>query len=93
MFKYNRAFLGMLIFLYLFSVSICSPDLIGANESAENDQAPHVHCGVDLKTDSLLENQSSSILDRPSHWQLLAGITEPHLPVLSFSILKIPKPI
>ncbi len=93
MFKYNKAFLGMLIFLYLFSVSICSPDLNGVNESAKNDQAPHVHCGVDLKTDALLENQISSCLDLPSHWRLFAGITEPNLPVLSFSIFKIPKPV
>jgi|TARA_Y100000310_G_scaffold297235_1_gene330074 hypothetical protein len=93
-FKYNnKAFLGMLIFLYLFSVSICSSDLIGANESAENDQTPHAHCGVGLKTDALLENQISSCLDLSSHWRLFADITEPHLPILSFSIFKIPKPV
>lgn len=92
-FKYNKAFLGMLFFLYLFSVSICSSDLNGVNESPKNDQAPHVHCGIDLKTDALLENQTSSCLDLPSHWRLFAGITEPHLPTLSVSIFKIPKTV
>ena len=92
MFKFNNTFLGMLIFVYVFSVALCSVDFIGTDGYAKNDPQPDTHCRIDLNSNLTANEQSSFLIDLTRRWHLLAQIIEPHLPILSFSIFKIPKP-
>jgi hypothetical protein len=95
-FKRGKPFWGMLLILtftcgivYIFG--ICSFDF---DEGGHEEDTHHsfVHCGVDLTNFVLSENASSSLVNLTSGWYLYPQMTELRLPILSFSIFKIPKP-
>ncbi len=92
--KGEKIFFGMimLIFVYtcVFTLAICSFELTGGGH-AENDHQPYSHCGVDLNNFVSPVDGSSSLVDLTSHWSLLPPIDELHLPVLCFSVLRVPK--
>jgi hypothetical protein len=90
-FKFNKTFLGTLIIVYVFSAALCSLDFNGLDGHVENNHIPDVHCAIDLKNYAAPDGQSSSLVDLTSWWSLLPKSIEPHLPILSFSIFKIPK--
>jgi hypothetical protein len=91
-FKYNKIFLGVLMLVYVSSVAICSLDFNGMDGDAGNDHFPDIHCGIDLNNYAPSEDRSASLNDFSGHWRLLPRVIEPHLPILSFSIFKVPKP-
>jgi hypothetical protein len=82
----------MLIFVYVFSAAICSLDLKGVDGHTENAPISDLHCGIDLKNYIPPEDRNSSLVDLTSRWSLLPKTIDPKLPILSFSIFKIPKP-
>jgi hypothetical protein len=90
--KFNKTFLGMLILVYVFSAAICSLDLKGVDGHTENAPISDIHCGIDLKNYVPPEDRNSSLVDLTSRWSLLPKTIDPNLPVLSFSIFKVPKP-
>jgi hypothetical protein len=91
-FKGKKTFLVVLIFVYGLSAAICSSDFNGMVGHAGNDHFPNIYCGIDLNNYVPLENPSSSLIDLTPCWGLLHQINEPHLPILSFPIFKVPKP-
>ncbi len=90
--KYYKSFLGIAVLAFAFSVSICFLDFSGTNGYVEDAHTPDIYCGIDLNSYMLTEDQSSSILDLTKYWKLSPHVIEPHLPILSFSIFKVPKP-
>jgi hypothetical protein len=91
-FKFNKTFLEILILVYVVSGAICSLGFNGVDGNAKSDHIPDIHCGIDLKNYAPPEDRNSSFVDLTPCWGLLPQINEPHLPILSFSILKVPKP-
>lgn len=91
MHKFNSIFLAMLVFVYAFSAVVCSVDLNGADGHAKSDQVPDIHCGIDLNSYLTTDEQGSCLNDLASCWGLLPQVKRPHLPILTFSIFKVPK--
>jgi hypothetical protein len=79
--------------VYVFG--ICSFDFSEGGHEHEHEEDTHqssVHCGVDLTNFIPSEDASSSLVNLTSDWYLFPQMTELRLPILSFSIFKIPKP-
>lgn len=80
-----------LIFASVYIFSVCSSELDqGGHE--ENTYHPNFHCGVDLTNFVPSKDPSSSLKDFTSRWSLFSQGIKPHLPILIFSVFKIPKP-
>ncbi len=92
MFKFNKTFLGLLIIVYAFSAVFCSLPFSGLDRYAENDHSPQILCGIDLNNYTPSDGHGFFLLDLTSCWNLIPESIEPHLPILSYSIFKIPKP-
>ncbi len=92
MFKFNRISLGILILVYVFSVAICPLDFNHTNGRAEKNNIPDIHCGIELNSYVPPEDGSSAHFDLTSYRNLFPLIDEPTLPLLVYSIFKIPKP-
>jgi len=90
-FKFNKASLGILILLYVFSAAICSLDFNHANGHVEKDNIPDIHCGIGVKGYIPPEGVGSALVDSTTHRKLCPLIIEPKLPILVYSIFKIPK--
>ena len=91
MFKYKKTSLGILILVYVFSAAICSSDFNHANGHTEKDNTPDIHCGIELISNVPPEDGSSAHLDLTLSRKLSSFIVEPKLPILVYSIFKIPK--
>jgi hypothetical protein len=91
--KFNKTFSGTLIFIYAFSAVFCSLPFSGLDWYAENDHSPHIHCGIDLNNYAPSDGHGFFLFDLTSCWSLIPESIEPHLPILSFSIFKIPKAV
>jgi hypothetical protein len=95
--KCSKAFWGIIILIFgvtfatVNTFAICSFDF-HEGEHAGGNHHPYFHCGVELNDFVPSENLSSSLGDLTSCWGISPQITEPQLPILSFSILKIPRP-
>jgi len=89
--KFNKISLGILVLAYLFSIGICPLDFNHPNGHAKKDNIPDIHCGIELNSCVFPDNGGSARLDSTSSWKLCPLIVEPRLPVLVYSILKIPK--
>jgi len=89
--KFNKISLGILVLVYLFSVGICPLDFNHTNGHAKKDNVPDIHCGTALNSCVFTDNGGYARLDLTSSWKLCSLIVEPRLPVLVYSILKIPK--
>jgi hypothetical protein len=91
----GKTFLGMVILMHvvagLFTVVICSFDF-NESEHADDHHPPQIHCGIDLDHFVPAKNGSSFLGYLASCLALLPQISEPYLPIVSFSIFKIPKP-
>ena len=92
MFKLSRISLAILILAYVFPVAICPLDFNHTNGRAEKDNIPDIHCGVELSSYVLPEDGSSAPFDLTMSRKLCPLIVEPKLPLLVYSIFKIPKP-
>jgi hypothetical protein len=91
-FKFNKISLGILILAYVFSVAICPLDFNHTNGHVEKEKIPDIHCGIELNSYVPPDDGSSAFLDLTSPWKLCPLIVEPKLPILVYSIFKIPKP-
>ena len=91
-FKYHKTSLGILILLYVFSAARCSLDFKHANGHVEKDIIPDIHCGTGVNSIIPLESVGPALIDLPSYRKLCPFIIEPKLPILVYSIFKIPKP-
>jgi len=90
--NFNKTFSGTLIFIYAFSAVFCLLPFSGLERYAEYDHPPHIHCGIDLNNYAPSDEHGFFLFDLTSCWSLIHESIEPHLPILSFSIFKIPKP-
>jgi hypothetical protein len=91
-YKSHKISLGIFISLYVLSVAICSLNFNHTNEPVEKDIFPDVHCGIELSSYVAPEDGSSAFSDLTSYRKLCPFIVEPKLPILVYSIFKIPKP-
>ncbi len=91
MFKFNKTLLEILILVYVVSGAICSVDFNAVDGPAKSDLIPDIHCGIDLKNYAPPQDRNSSLVDLTSWWGLLPKTIDPNLPILSFSIFKVPK--
>jgi len=89
--KFNKISLGILVLVYFFSVGICPLDFSHTDGHAKKDSVPDIHCGTELNSCVFSDNGGSARLDSTSSWKLYPFVAEPRLPVLVYSILKIPK--
>jgi hypothetical protein len=92
MFKLNNTFLAMLIVVYAFSFTVCSLNFIDIGGSAKNDQFPDIHCGTDLISYFVEDERNLFLIDLTQCGNLSPQDNEPHFPILSFAIFKVPKP-
>lgn len=90
-FKFNKISFGILILVYVFSVAICSLEFNHTDGHAAKDNIPDTHCGIELNRYTPPEIGSFALLDLTSYQKLYPFIVEPKLPILVYSILKIPK--
>ena len=91
MIKFNKISFGILILVYVFSIAICSLEFNHTNGHAAKDNIPDIHCGIELNRYASTEDGSFALLDLTSYQKLCPLIVEPKLPILVYSILKIPK--
>ena len=90
--KFNKISLGILILAYVFSAGICPLNFNHyTNGRLEKDNIPDIHCRIELNSYVSPDNGSSAFLDLTSPWKFCPLIVEPRLPILVYSILKIPK--
>lgn len=93
--KRDKTFSGMLILIFVFAcvytVAICSFDFTGSAHAEDNHQA-YSHCGADLNNFVPSEHGNSSFVDLTSYRSFLPPTVELYLPILNFSIFKVPKP-
>ena len=92
MFKSNKISLGILILAFVFSVAICPLDFNHTNGHAEKEKIPDIHCGIELNSYVPTDDGSFALLVLTLSRNLCPQIAEPKLPVLVYSILKVPKP-
>jgi hypothetical protein len=90
-FKLNKKFWGIFIFIYIFSVAACYTDFNIAAEHAEKDHFPDIHCWIDLNSFGPIKAESFAFVDLTSYWRLNSRLTEPHFPILADAIFKVPK--
>jgi hypothetical protein len=91
-YKFNGISLGILILAYVFSAAICPLDFNHTNGHANEKKVPDFHCGIGFTSYVPAGDGSSALLDLNSHWKLFSLTVEPKLPILVYSIFKIPKP-
>ena len=91
--KFYSISVGILILVYMFSVAFCPLDFSHSNEHVKKNKVPDMHCGIEFTSYVAAEDGSSALLDLTSHWKLYPLIVEPKLPILVYSIFKIPKPV
>jgi hypothetical protein len=72
-------------------VTVCSSEFNHANGHVAKDITPDTHCGIELNRYAPLEDESFALLDLTSYRNLCPLIVEPKLPILVYSIFKIPK--
>ncbi len=78
---------------YLSVLANCSSDYVEVRYPEHDHEHSQVHCGFDLNNFIPSEDRSSSSAGLASSRGLLSLITEPRLPILSFSVFKVPKPV
>lgn len=90
--KFNRTFVAALVLVCGFSAVFCSLPLSSLGRHAEINHTVHRHCGNDQNHNSPPDSNGFLLFDPETYWGLICESIAPPLPVLSFSIFKIPKP-
>jgi hypothetical protein len=90
--KFNQTFSAALVLVCASSAVFCSLPLSSLGRHAETNHALHRHCGNDQNHYSPSDSNRFFLFDPKTCWGLICESIDPLLPVLSFSILKIPKP-
>ena len=91
-FKFNSIPLGILILAFVLSAAICPRNFNHTNGHVKENKVPDSHCGIGFTSYVPAADGSFAFLDLNSHWKLYPFIIEPKLPILVYSIFKIPKP-
>jgi hypothetical protein len=91
-YKSHKISLGIIIPAYVLSVVMCSLYFNHTNEPSEKDVFPDIHCGIEQNSTDAPEDGGSAFSDLASYRKLCPFIVEPKLPILVYSIFKIPKP-
>jgi len=91
-FKFNSITLGTLILAFVLSAAMSPWNFNHTNGHVKENKTPDIHCGIGFTGDVPAADGSSALLDLNTHWKLYPFIIEPKLPILVYSIFKIPKP-
>ena len=91
-FRFNSITLGILILAYVLSAAVCPLNFNHTNGHVKENKVLESHCGIGFTSYVLAADGSFAFLDLNSHWKLYPFIIEPKLPILVYSIFKIPKP-
>jgi hypothetical protein len=95
--KSGKIVLGMVILIFaathVFTLAHCLSDYIEIRQPGHDHHHTQIHCGVDITSFVTSDDRSSSFADLTFSLGSLSRITEPRLPILSFSVFKVPKPV
>ena len=90
--KHHKISLAILSLLYVFSAAICSLGFNHAIGHVETGNISDIHCGTGGSSHVPPKGEGPAFVDLTLHRKLWAHVVEPKLPILVYSIFKIPKP-